>query len=118
MNYKCSAQARLVLDQVTSKCQQDTKTNNRWSGKSGSYMYIMGRENADGKATGVVHKFASDGSHKLAGSFKILVDGTVTRWTGLPKSILSKFTNQAIEEYKKSLVSQPTNTTESVRQAV
>jgi len=114
--YKCSAQARLVLDQVTARCQQDTNSNNRWGGKSGSYMFIMGRENADGKATGVVHKFASDESHKLAGSFKVLADGTITRWTGLPKSSLSKFTTTAVEEYKKSLTAQPKK--ETVRQAV
>ena len=87
MNYKCSAQARLVLDQVAARCQKDSKTNNKWSGNSGSYMYIMGRENSDGKATGVVHKFQADGSHKLAGSFKILADGTITRFTGLSNQI-------------------------------
>ena len=63
--------AQLVLDQVRLRCQADSQTNNRWTGRSGNYMYIMGRENADGKATGVVHKFQPDGSHKLAGSFKI-----------------------------------------------
>ena len=116
--YKCSAQARIVIDQVTALCQKDTQTNNRWNGKSGSYMYIMGGENADGKATGVVHKFASDGSHRLAGSFKVLSDGTITRWTGLPKSSLSKFTAYAVEEYKKSLSSQTEPFKETVRQAV
>ena len=54
--YKCSVKASLVLDQMRSRCQADTQTNNKWYGKSGNYMYIMGRENADGKATGVVHR--------------------------------------------------------------
>ena len=76
--YKCSAKASLVLDQVRSRCQEDTQTNNKWRGRSGNYMYIMGRENADGKATGVVHKIAEDGSHKLCGSFKIMSDGIIT----------------------------------------
>ena len=105
MNYKCSAQARLVLDQVTARCQKDTKTNNKWSGNSGSYMYIMGRENSDGKATGVVHKFQADGSHKLAGSFKILADGTVTRWTGLSKANLNEYMSKAEYEYKQAIES-------------
>ena len=48
--YKCSAKAQLVLDQVTARCQKDTETNNTWNGKSGKYMFIAGRENADGKA--------------------------------------------------------------------
>jgi len=42
--YKCSAKASLVLDQVRSRCQEDTQTNNKWRGRSGNYMYIMGRE--------------------------------------------------------------------------
>ena len=56
--YKCSVKAQLVMDQIRSRCQEDTQTNNKWRGRSGNYMYIMGRENADGKATGVVHKIA------------------------------------------------------------
>jgi hypothetical protein len=49
--YKCSVKAQLVMDQVRARCQSDTQTNNKWTGRSGNYMYIMGRENADGKAT-------------------------------------------------------------------
>jgi hypothetical protein len=105
MNYKCSAQARLVLDQVAARCQRDTKTNNKWSGNSGSYMYIMGRENSDGKATGVVHKFQADGSHKLAGSFKILADGTITRFTGLSKSNWNEYMSKAEFDYTQTLSS-------------
>ena len=85
--YKCSVKAQLVLDQIKSRCQSDTSTDNKWKGRSGNYMFIMGRENPDGKATGVVHKFAPDGvTHKLAGSFKILADGNITRFTGLSKA--------------------------------
>ena len=103
--YKCSAKARLVLDQVVGRCQSDTKTNDTWNGKSGKYMYIMGRENADGKATGVVHKFQPDGSHKLAGSFKILNDGIITRFTGLSKADWNNFMSTAEADYNKTLTS-------------
>jgi len=103
--YKCSAKAQLVLDQVTLRCQSDTQTKNTWTGKSGKYMFIMGRENADGKATGVVHKYQPDGSHKLAGSFKILADGIITRFTGLGKLDQNNFMDSAEAEYKKSLTS-------------
>jgi hypothetical protein len=103
--YKCSAKAQLVLDQVTARCTKDTGTNNTWTGKSGKYMFIMGRENADGKATGVVHKYQPDGSHKLAGSFKILADGIITRFTGLGKLDQNNFMDSAEAEYKKSLTS-------------
>lgn len=103
--YKCSAKAQLVLDQVTLRCQSDTQTKNTWTGKSGKYMFIMGRENADGKATGVVHKYQPDGSHKLAGSFKILADGIITRFTGLGKLDQNNFMDSAEAEYKRSLTS-------------
>ena len=98
--YKCSAKASLVLDQVRSRCQEDTQTNNKWRGRSGNYMYIMGRENADGKATGVVHKIAEDGSHKLCGSFKIMSDGIITRFTGLSKADWNNAMRNAEAEYK------------------
>ena len=104
--YKCSAKAQLVLDQVRARAQADTQTNNRWTGRSGNYMYIMGRENSDGKATGVVHKFQPDGSvkpHKLAGSFKIMADGVITRFTGLSKADWNDAMKNAEVEYKKSL---------------
>ena len=98
--YKCSAKASLVLDQVRSRCQEDTQTNNKWRGRSGNYMYIMGRENADGKATGVVHKISEDGSHKLCGSFKIMSDGIITRFTGLSKADWNNAMRNAEAEYK------------------
>jgi len=97
--YKCSAKAQLVLDQVRQRCQQDTQTNNKWTGRSGNYMYLMGRENSDGKATGVVHKFQPDGSHKLAGSFKIMADGIITRFTGMSSADWRNFMGSAQKEY-------------------
>ena len=63
-------------------------------------MYIMGRENADGKATGVVHKFQEDGTHKLCGSFKILSDGMITRFTGMSKADWNNAMKSAEAEYK------------------
>ena len=100
--YKCSAKAQLVLDQVRHRCQADTQTNNKWTGKSGNYMYIMGRERSDGRATGVVHKFHEnpDCSHKLCGSFKIMPDGNITRFTGLSKADWNNAMKLAETEYK------------------
>ena len=93
--YKCSAKAQLVLDQVITRCTSDTATENTWNGKSGKYMIIPGRENADGRATGVVHKFQTDGSHKLCGSYKILADGNITRFTGLSQADWNNYMSQA-----------------------
>jgi hypothetical protein len=60
----------------------------------------MGRENSDGKATGVVHKFQPDGTHKLAGSFKIMADGIITRFTGMSSADWRNFMSSAEKEYK------------------
>ena len=98
--YKCSAKAQLVMDQFRLRCQADTQTNNKWTGKSGNYMYIMGRENADGKATGVVHKFQDDSTHQVCGSFKILSDGMITRFTGMSKADWNNAMKSAEAEYK------------------
>lgn len=116
--YKCSAKAQLVIDQVIARCKSDTNTENTWNGKSGKYMMIPGRENADGKATGVVHKFAEDGSHKLAGSYKILADGNITRFTGLSKADWNSFMSAAEKLYQESLQPADAQDPESVKQAV
>ena len=115
--YKCSIKSQLVLDQVRLRCQADSQTNNRWTGRSGNYMYIMGRENADGKATGVVHKIAEDGSHKLCGSFKIMSDGIITRFTGLSKADWNNAMNSAEAEYK-AKYSEPATTEEATQDKV
>ena len=107
--YKCSAKAQLVLDQVRHRCQADTQTNNKWTGKSGNYMYIMGRENADGRATGVVHKISEDSSHKLCGSFKIMSDGIITRFTGLSKADWNDAMKTAETEYNAKYSESGTN---------
>lgn len=116
--YKCSAKAQLVMDQVIQRCKSDTDTENTWNGRSGKYMFIAGRENSDGKATGVVHKFQPDGSHKLAGSYKILADGNITRFTGLSKSDWNSFMNTADKLYQESLQSENIPETAEVKQAV
>jgi|TARA_B100000073_G_scaffold176525_1_gene146170 hypothetical protein len=115
--YKCSVKAQLVLDQIKSRCQADTSTDNKWKGRSGNYMFIMGRENPDGKATGVVHKFAPDGvTHKLAGSFKILADGNITRFTGLSKANWNSYMSSAEAEYKDNHSDAPVEEVETTSQ--
>ena len=116
--YKCSAKSQLVIDQVVARCKSDTGTENTWNGKSGKYMFIPGRENADGKATGVVHKYQEDGSHKLCGSYKILADGNITRFTGLSKADWNNFMSTAEKLYQQSLQPADNSGEQSVKQAV
>ena len=45
-------------------------------------------------------KIADDGSHKLCGSFKIMSDGIITRFTGLSKADWNNAMRNAEAEYK------------------
>ena len=116
--YKCSAKAQLVIDQVIARCKSDTQTDTTWNGKSGKYMFIPGRENADGKATGVVHKYQPDGSHKLCGSYKILADGNITRFTGLSNVDWHNYMSKAEALYQESLKSAPVQKTAAANVAI
>jgi hypothetical protein len=112
------SKAQLVIDQVIARCKSDTQTGTTWNGKSGKYMFIPGRENADGKATGVVHKFQMDGSHKLCGSYKILADGNITRFTGLSQADWNNYMSQAESLYQESLKSVPASTPAAAKVAI
>jgi hypothetical protein len=61
-----------------------------WKGKNATYHWNTGRPTAGGLVNGVVRKLAGiDATGRqiwvVAGSFKIDTDGTITRFTGLPK---------------------------------
>jgi hypothetical protein len=61
-----------------------------WNGKNGTYFWNTGRTTSDGLVNGVVRKLAgidAGGTQiwVVAGSFKIAADGTILRFTGLPK---------------------------------
>ena len=65
-------------------------TGQVWQGKNGTYQWNVGRETATGLVNGVVRKLAGIGASGkqiwvVAGSFKIDADGTITRFTGIPK---------------------------------
>ena len=61
--------------------------------------------------SGVVHKIAEDGSHKLCGSFKIMSDGIITRFTGLSKADWNNSMRNAEAEYKKKYSTDTAETT-------
>ena len=67
----------------------------------------------------VVHKFAPDGvQHKLAGSFKILADGNITRFTGLSKADWNNAMSKAEANYKEEITSDVVEETTSEKVAV
>lgn len=72
--------AQLVLEQIKSTlCHEGTT----YKGNSGTYMFIEGKTTHEGTINGVVKKLDEQGVSKTAGSFKILEDGTVMRFTGI-----------------------------------
>ena len=72
--------AQLVLEKIKSTlCHEGTT----YKGNSGTYMFIEGKTTLEGTINGVVKKLDEQGVAKTAGSFKILEDGTVLRFTGI-----------------------------------
>jgi hypothetical protein len=66
--------AQLVLEKIKSTlCHEGTT----YKGNSGTYMFTEGTIN------GVVKKLDEQGVATTAGSFKVLEDGTVMRFTGI-----------------------------------
>jgi hypothetical protein len=81
-----SKEATAVLKAMENYSIENSGEKMVFNGPSGKYKAITGRARVDGSITGVVHKFMEDGSMKLAGSFKILSDGYISRWTGFQKA--------------------------------
>jgi len=72
--------AQLVLEKIKSTlCHEGTT----YKGNSGTYMFIEGKTTSEGTINGVVKKLDEQGGAKTAGSFKVLEDGTVMRFTGI-----------------------------------
>ena len=72
--------AQLVLQKIKETlCHEGTT----YKGNSGTYMFIEGKTTSEGTINGVVKKLDDTGGAKTAGSFKVLEDGTVCRFTGM-----------------------------------
>ena len=83
-----------VLELIKDKlCDQGTTT---YQGRSGTYKYVEGRTTSEGTINGVVQKLHSEGYLKTAGSFKILEDGTVLRFTGIATKTSKAITKEML----------------------
>lgn len=94
--------ANATIEAVKKFCQSSSGDPQIWSGNKATYHWNIGKVTSQGIVNGVVRKLAGiDVSGKqiwaVAGSFKIMPDGTIARFTGLSK----KFQSQII-------VAQPT----------
>lgn len=92
-----SKEATAVLKAMENYSIENSGEKMIFNGPSGKYKAITGRARVDGSITGVVHKFMDDGNTKLAGSFKILSDGYISRWTGVPTKVNAKVSGDALK---------------------
>ena len=92
-----SKEATAVLKAMENYSIGNSGTKMVFNGPSGQYKAITGRARVDGSITGVVHKFDAEGNTKLAGSFKILIDGYISRWTGVPTKVGAKVSGDALK---------------------
>ena len=87
--------AQLVLEKIKETlCHEGTT----YKGRSGTYKYVVGKTTSEGTINGVVKKINEAGEEKTAGSFKILADGTVTRFTGLATKVTRDITKSLPSE--------------------
>ena len=83
--------ANSTIEAVKKFCETSSGDPFTWSGNKSTYQWNIGKVTPQGIVNGVVRKLAGidSGSGKqiwvVAGSLKILPDGTIARFTGLPK---------------------------------
>jgi hypothetical protein len=90
-----------TLDNLSNYCKKSSDDSQIWSGKSGTYYWNRGKETSTGLVNGVVRKLAGieSAGHQIwvvAGSFKIAPDGTILRFTGLPKAVQKQLSTSVI----------------------
>jgi hypothetical protein len=71
-------------------CKANSGDEQIWSGNKSTYHWNIGKITSQGIMNGVVRKLAGitatgEQIWVVAGSFKIMPDGTIARFTGLPK---------------------------------
>ena len=89
--------ANSTIEAVKKFCESSSGDPQIWSGNKATYHWNIGKVTSQGLVNGVVRKLAGidSGSGKqiwvVAGSLKIAADGTILRFTGLPKKLQAKF---------------------------
>lgn len=93
-----------TLQKIKVYCKENSGSPNIWNGKTATYKWSPGKTTRQGVLNGVVRKLAgidnTNGSQiwVVAGSLKILPDGTISRFTGLPVSVQRQCMPQEIFE--------------------
>ena len=88
--------ANATIEAVKVFCKANSGDMQIWSGNKATYHWNIGKVTSAGIVNGVVRKLAGidSGSGKqiwvVAGSFKIMPDGIIARFTGLPNKLQSQ----------------------------
>ena len=85
-----------TINAVKQFCVASSGSEQIWSGNKSTYQWNIGKTTQDGIVNGVVRKLAGIDVSGLqiwvvAGSLKIHPNGTILRFTGLPKKMQAKF---------------------------
>jgi hypothetical protein len=89
--------ANSTIEAVKKFCESSSSDPQIWSGNKATYHWNIGKVTSQGIVNGVVRKLAgidSGSGHQIwvvAGSLKIAADGTILRFTGLPKKLQAQF---------------------------
>lgn len=90
MGYSCTVKAddtlRMTLNNANGISINDYYPSNTWENNGHKYFYERGREQTDGSITGQIFRFTQGNYAVKIGSLKILANGKVSRWPGMPKS--------------------------------
>jgi hypothetical protein len=76
-----------TIEALYQYCKNSSGDPQIWKGKSATYYWNRGKTTMNGTVNGVVRKLASANPEiwVVAGSLKIAADGTILRFTGIPK---------------------------------
>lgn len=89
--------AESTIELIKQFCKSNSGDMQIWSGNKGTYHWNLGKITSQGVVNGVVRKLAGidNGTGKqiwvVAGSLKIMPNGTIARFTGLPKKLQTQF---------------------------
>jgi hypothetical protein len=75
----------MTLNNINGSKLTDYHYSNTWESNGNKYFYERGRENQDGSITGSIYKFIGNTHCQKIGSIKILPNGKVKAWPGMPK---------------------------------
>ena len=87
--------ADLTINAIKQFCKDSSSDEQIWNGNKSTYYWNIGKVTSIGIVNGVVRKLAGiDVSGKqiwaVAGSLKIMPDGKIARFTGMPKKFITE----------------------------